>query len=62
MKTVDKMKSVLLAQDPTYTQEELDGMTDEQVVRAYNDLMESFQIANHDDWDWRKLHVVQNNL
>ena len=37
-------------------------MTDKQVVEAYNDLIDSYQVANHDDWGWRKLHVVQNNL
>lgn len=61
MKSVDEMKSILLAQDPTYTQKELDGMTEEQVCKAYRDYVDTLHY-DPEDWNWRKAHVIQNNL
>lgn len=61
MKNTAVMKPILLAQDPTYTQEELDGMTPEEVLRAYNDLVDATRY-DPEDWAWRKLHVIANNL
>jgi hypothetical protein len=61
MKDITQMKNTLLAKDPTYTQEELDGMTPEQVLNAYNDLMDTYK-DDPEDWAWRHEHVIANNL
>ena len=61
MRSVDEMKSILLAQDPTYSQEELEGMTPEEVRKVYSDLVDTIRY-DPEHWAWRKVHVIQNNL
>lgn len=55
------MKNTLLARDPTYTQEELDGMTPEQVRKAYRDYVDTLRY-DPEDWAWRQVHILANNL
>lgn len=61
MKTLNQMKSLLLKQDPTYTVEELDSMSPEQVREAYNEMVKASQ-HDSESWSWRREHVVVNNL
>lgn len=61
MKDIAQMKNTLLAKDLTYTQEELDGMTPEQVLNAYNDLMDTYKESSENP-AWRHAHIIANNL
>lgn len=61
MKDTTQMKNTLLARDPTYTQEELDGMTPEQVRKAYQDYVDTLRY-DPEDWAWRQVHILTNNL
>lgn len=61
MKDLGLMKRILLQKDPTYTQEELDGMTADQLLNAYNDLMATY-CHDPEDRAWRMENCVANNL
>lgn len=61
MLDTNTMKNALISKDPTYTQEELDGMTPTQICKAYTDLVDTLR-DNNEDWAWRKEHAISNNL